>query len=124
MGGSADYVGNFIRNGHGPLIRFLIDAAQDSPILILDEATSALDSESENLVRQAIERLQTGKTVMVIAHRLSTVQKANKICVIDGGKLVEQGTHLELISKNGTYASLVSAQSMILNSTVVKGSGG
>ena len=59
---------------------------------------------------------------MVIAHRLSTVQQADKICVIDDGKLVEEGSHEELLSKDGTYASLVNAQSMIINSTIVSGS--
>jgi ABC-type multidrug transport system fused ATPase/permease subunit len=91
-------------------------------VLILDEATSALDAVSEKLVQQAIERLLKGKTVMVIAHRLSTVQNADRICVIEGGEIVEQGTHEVLINKGGMYSRLVDSQTMILNSTVVSSS--
>jgi subfamily B ATP-binding cassette protein MsbA len=79
---------------------------KNPPILILDEATSSLDTESEMLVQQAIERLMKGRTSIVIAHRLSTIQRANKIIVISDGKIVEEGAHDELLSKNGLYHKL------------------
>ncbi len=79
---------------------------KNPPILILDEATSSLDTESEMLVQQAIERLMKGRTSIVIAHRLSTIQRANKIIVISDGKIVEEGAHEELLSKNGLYHKL------------------
>ncbi|EFJ22832.1 hypothetical protein SELMODRAFT_232659 [Selaginella moellendorffii] len=78
-------------------------------ILILDEATSALDNRSEKLVREALEQLMIGRTVFIIAHRLETVQKAARIFLLDGGKLVEEGTHSSLIARGGQYASLFSA---------------
>lgn len=79
---------------------------RDPPILILDEATSALDSESERLVQAAIERLLEGRTVLVIAHRLSTVQRADQIVVLDGGRIVERGTHASLLALGGAYHRL------------------
>lgn len=82
----------------------------DPPILILDEATSALDAESERLVQQAIDRLFLNRTVFVIAHRLATIQHADKILVFDRGRLVEEGTHAELILHGGTYARLHALQ--------------
>jgi len=83
---------------------------KNPPILILDEATSSLDTESEMLVQQAIERLMQGRTSVVIAHRLSTVQNADKIIVIEKGKIVEQGTHSELLNLNGLYSKLYNMQ--------------
>ncbi|MDA0239112.1 MAG: ABC transporter transmembrane domain-containing protein [Proteobacteria bacterium] len=83
---------------------------KDAPILLLDEATSALDTESERQVQAALEVLTKGRTTLVIAHRLSTVVNADLIHVIDGGKLIESGTHDELISKSGTYAHLYDLQ--------------
>jgi ATP-binding cassette, subfamily B, bacterial MsbA len=82
----------------------------DPPILILDEATSALDTESERLVQEAIERLLKGRTVFVIAHRLSTVAHADQILVLDRGEIVERGTHAELLARGGAYHRLHALQ--------------
>ncbi|MFM2197014.1 MAG: hypothetical protein RLZZ505_446 [Verrucomicrobiota bacterium] len=82
----------------------------DPKILLLDEATSALDSESERLVNEALERLMQGRTSLVIAHRLSTVRHADSILVLSKGKIVEQGTHEELLAANGTYRFLAETQ--------------
>ena len=79
---------------------------KNAPILILDEATSALDTESERVIQAALEGLMQNRTTLVIAHRLSTVEKADRIVVMDGGRIVESGTHAELIARNGQYASL------------------
>lgn len=84
---------------------------KDAPLLILDEATSALDSESEILIQQAIENLWDNKTSIVIAHRLSTIAKLDRIIVFDKGTIIEDGTHQELLSRNGTYAKLWGHQS-------------
>jgi subfamily B ATP-binding cassette protein MsbA len=79
--------------------------------MILDEATSALDTESEKLVQVALENMMKNRTSLVIAHRLSTIQKADEIIVMQAGKIVEQGKHQDLMSKNGTYRKLVEMQS-------------
>lgn len=84
---------------------------KNAPILVLDEATSALDSESEVLIQDALWKLMEGRTAIVIAHRLSTIQKMDRIIVMDKGKIVEEGTHRELLKKNGTYANLWKHQS-------------
>ena len=83
---------------------------RDAPILLLDEATSALDAESETLVQTALERLMEGRTTIVIAHRLATVLKADRILVMEGGRIVEQGTHDSLVRDNGIYARLAKLQ--------------
>ncbi|BDA83527.1 ABC transporter [Aureimonas sp. SA4125] len=83
---------------------------RDAPILLLDEATSALDAESEGLVQKALDRLMVGRTTLVIAHRLATVLKADRILVIDGGRIVEEGTHRSLIAAGGLYARLARLQ--------------
>ncbi len=83
---------------------------RDAPILLLDEATSALDAESEKLVQDALEKLMQGRTTIVIAHRLATVRSANRIVVMDEGRIVEEGNHAELIKRGGLYARLASLQ--------------
>jgi subfamily B ATP-binding cassette protein MsbA len=83
---------------------------RDPPILILDEATSALDTESERLVQQAIERLMRQRTVLVIAHRLTTVRDADEIVVLEGGRVVQQGSHEELLRAGGLYRRLYHLQ--------------
>jgi len=83
---------------------------KNAPILVLDEATSSLDSESERAVQAALEELMQGRTTICIAHRLSTVQKADRIVVLDSGRIVESGTHAELIQTRGVYCKLYELQ--------------
>ena len=79
---------------------------KDAPILILDEATSALDTESERYIQAALQKVMSNRTTLVIAHRLSTIENADLILVMDHGRIVERGSHQELIDKNGAYARL------------------
>lgn len=83
---------------------------RDAPILLLDEATSALDAESEMLVQKGLEHLMTGRTTLVVAHRLATVLKADRILVVDEGRIIEEGTHASLVQKDGVYARLAKLQ--------------
>ena len=84
--------------------------AKDAPVLILDEATSALDSESERAVQEALERLMRNRTTLVVAHRLSTIEHADRVVALDAGRIVEQGTHAELLAHGGLYARLHAMQ--------------
>ncbi len=84
---------------------------KDAPILILDEATSALDSEVEATIQHDLQSIMQGKTVLAIAHRLSTIAAMDRLIVMDKGKIVEQGTHQELLTLNGLYAQLWQRQS-------------
>jgi subfamily B ATP-binding cassette protein MsbA len=83
---------------------------KDAPILILDEATSSLDTESEQHIQKALELLQKDRTTLVIAHRLSTIENANRIIVMDKGRIIEIGTHQDLLKQDETYASLYKLQ--------------
>lgn len=85
---------------------------KNPPVLILDEATSALDTESEHLVQEALDHLMQGRTTLVIAHRLSTIKNADLICVMQDGRIVERGTHAELIAREGVYKHLVDMQEL------------
>ena len=86
---------------------------KNAPILLLDEATSALDTESESLVQAALARFTRNRTTLVVAHRLSTVQRADMICVMEAGRLAEVGTHAELLARNGIYARLCRSQALL-----------
>lgn len=103
--------GNKLSGGQKQRLSIARAVLKNPPIMILDEATSALDTESEKFVQLALENMMQNRTSIVIAHRLSTIQKADLIVVMQKGKIVEQGTHEELIALNGTYNKLVSMQS-------------
>jgi subfamily B ATP-binding cassette protein MsbA len=103
--------GNKLSGGQKQRLSIARAVLKNPPIMILDEATSALDTESERLVQSALENMMKNRTSIVIAHRLSTIQNSNLIVVMQKGKIVEQGTHDDLISKDGIYQKLVNMQS-------------
>ena len=84
---------------------------KDAPILLLDEATSALDSEVEAAIQESLDKMMDGKTVIAIAHRLSTIAAMDRLIVLDKGRIVEEGTHAQLLENNGLYAKLWTHQS-------------
>ena len=86
---------------------------KDAPILILDEATSSVDTETELLIQQALERLMVGRTTLIIAHRLSTIRSADMIVVLEGNRVVEMGTHAELMAEDGLYRHLNEVQTQV-----------
>lgn len=103
--------GNKLSGGQKQRLSIARAVLKNPPIMILDEATSALDTESEKLVQKALENMMKNRTSIVIAHRLSTIQNADKIVVMQKGEIVEEGKHLELLQKKGTYQKLVEMQS-------------
>ena len=105
-------MGNRLSGGQRQRISIARAMLKDAPILLLDEATAALDAESEQQVQAALARLQAGRTTLVVAHRLSTIRDADQVLVMDGGGIVERGTHDELLAMKGLYARLVSLQSL------------
>ena len=102
--------GKLLSGGQKQRIAIARAMAKDSPILLLDEATSALDSKTEKLIQQAINNMKSGKTTLIIAHRLSTVQNADLILVLKEGQIIEKGNHNELMALNGFYSNLVKDQ--------------
>ena len=104
--------GNKLSGGQKQRLSIARAVLKNPPIMILDEATSALDTESERLVQDALEKMMQNRTSLVIAHRLSTIQNADLIVVLHQGQIVEQGTHEELIKRQGAYYKLVEMQQL------------
>ena len=98
--------GNQLSGGQRQRVSIARAILKDAPVLLLDEATSALDNESERLVQQALERLMSNRTSIIVAHRLTTIEQADRIIVMDAGRIIEQGSHAELLAKQGYYAAL------------------
>ncbi|HCO83046.1 MAG TPA: antibiotic ABC transporter ATP-binding protein, partial [Arenibacter sp.] len=103
--------GNKLSGGQKQRLSIARAVLKNPPIMILDEATSALDTESERLVQDALEKMMQNRTSIVIAHRLSTIQNADTIVVLQKGEIVEQGSHAQLMDKDGVYKKLVTMQS-------------
>ena len=99
-----------LSSGQRQLIAFLRAYVSNPSILVLDEATSSIDTYSEQLIQRATEKITEGRTSIIIAHRLDTIKKADKIIVMDAGKIVETGTHRELLKAGGYYRNLYEAQ--------------
>ena len=97
--------------GQRQLIAFMRAYVASPSILILDEATSSIDSESEKMIQEATRRITKGRTSLVVAHRLSTIKNADKIFVIENGRVVEQGRHDDLLQLGGVYSNLTTARS-------------
>jgi subfamily B ATP-binding cassette protein MsbA len=102
--------GAMLSVGQRQLIAFLRASVSKPRILILDEATSSIDSQSEKLIQDATEKITKNRTSIIIAHRLATIQKADKIIVMEDGKIVEQGNHKQLLDKKGYYSKLYNIQ--------------
>jgi ABC-type multidrug transport system fused ATPase/permease subunit len=110
--------GGMLSSGQRQLIAFLRAYVTQPSILVLDEATSSIDSGSEQLIQKATDKITEGRTSIVIAHRLATVQKATNILVMDAGEIVEQGTHQELLARGGYYKNLYEAQFLAVEEQV------
>jgi ATP-binding cassette subfamily B protein len=111
--GYATYVGErgvMLSGGQRQRIAIARAILRDAPVLLLDEATSALDAESERLVQQAVDRLAAGRTTLIVAHRLATVKRADRIVVFQEGRIVAEGTHGALVAEDGLYARLARLQ--------------
>ena len=102
-----------LSQGQRQLVAIARAAVSRAPVLILDEATSSVDTRTEKLIGQGLDGLMAGRTVFVIAHRLSTVRNADRIAVIEDGRITELGSHDQLMAKNGAYAELVRTQELI-----------